>query len=56
MRDGRPWSYEADYYGLASICYCMLFGKYISTELAPAEPNDGDKKRYKINGSFKRVS
>jgi checkpoint serine/threonine-protein kinase len=56
MRDGRPWSYEADYYGLASICYCMLFGKYISTELAPAEPNDGEKKRYKINGSFKRVS
>lgn len=56
MRDGRPWSYEADYYGLASICYCMLFGKYISTELAPPGPNDGDNKRYKINGSFKRVS
>jgi checkpoint serine/threonine-protein kinase len=56
MRDGRPWSYEADYYGLASVCYCMLFGKYISTELAPVGANDGDKKRYKINGSFKRVS
>ena len=56
MRDGKPWSYEADYYGLASICYCMLFGKYISTELAPAGANDGDRKRYKINGSFKRVS
>jgi checkpoint serine/threonine-protein kinase len=56
MRDGRPWSYQTDYYGLASICYCMLFGKYISTELAPPAVNDGDQKRYKIVGSFKRVS
>jgi len=56
MRDGRPWSYQADYYGLASICYCMLFGKYITTELAPSTPGDGDNKRYRICGSFKRVS
>ena len=55
MRDGRPWSYQADYYGLASICYCMLFGKYITTELAPPSPEDGDNKRYRICGSFKRV-
>jgi len=32
MREGREWSYETDYFGLASICYCMLFGKYIATE------------------------
>jgi checkpoint serine/threonine-protein kinase len=26
MREARPWSYQTDYFGLASICYCMLFG------------------------------
>lgn len=31
MQEGRPWSYQADYAGLASIIYCMLFGKYIET-------------------------
>lgn len=56
MRDGRPWSYQADYHGLASICYCMLFGKYISTEVAPAKPSDGDRTRYRIQGAMKRVS
>ncbi|EDO17260.1 hypothetical protein Kpol_538p20 [Vanderwaltozyma polyspora DSM 70294] len=29
MRKGECWSYEADYYGLASIIFCMLFGKTI---------------------------
>lgn len=26
MREARPWSYQADYHGLASVFYCMLFG------------------------------
>lgn len=29
MREGRPWTYETDYYGLAGIVFCMLFGKYM---------------------------
>lgn len=29
MREGRPWTYETDYYGLAGIIFCMLFGKYM---------------------------
>lgn len=29
MNKHEPWTYEADYYGLASIIYTMLFGKYI---------------------------
>lgn len=29
MNNGTPWSYEADYYGVASIIHTMLFGKYI---------------------------
>lgn len=31
MREGRLWSYEADYYGLAGIIHAMLFGKFIET-------------------------
>lgn len=56
MREGQPWSYQADYHGLASICYCMLFGKYMTVEVAPPLPEDGDRKRYRAQGAFKRVS
>jgi checkpoint serine/threonine-protein kinase len=53
MREGREWSYETDYFGLASICYCMLFGKYIGTE----EGTGPDGARWhKINTPLKRVS
>jgi len=49
MREGRDWSFETDYFGLASIAYCLLFGKYIGTE----RTSDG---RYKIDAALKRVS
>jgi checkpoint serine/threonine-protein kinase len=53
MREEREWSYETDYFGLASICYCMLFGKYIGTE----EGTGPDGARWhKINTPLKRVS
>ncbi|OCF44535.1 BUB protein kinase [Kwoniella heveanensis CBS 569] len=32
MRENRPWSYQTDYFGLAGIAYCMLFGKYMETK------------------------
>ncbi|KAL1407356.1 protein kinase [Vanrija albida] len=50
MREGRPWSFEADYFGLASICYCLLFGKYIATEAVETEAG----RRYKIDTPLKR--
>ena len=49
MREGRAWSYQTDYSGLASICYCMLFGKYIMTE-------QSENGRYRISTPLKRVS
>jgi checkpoint serine/threonine-protein kinase len=52
MREGRPWSYETDYFGLAGICYCMLFGKYIATETVDTPAG----KRCKIDQPLKRVS
>lgn len=31
MRQGKPWSYEADYFGLAGIIHSLLFGELIET-------------------------
>ena len=51
MREGRPWSYQTDYSGLASVCYCLLYGKYIGTE---AVTTPEGSKRYKIDQPLKR--
>ena len=51
MRQSRPWSYQTDYHGLASVCYCMLYGKYIATEEISGQPG-----RYKIDTPMRRVS
>jgi checkpoint serine/threonine-protein kinase len=48
LRENRPWTYQTDYFGLAGIIYCMLFGKYIETSsITPQSP-------YKITTPFKR--
>lgn len=31
MRSHRPWTFQADYYGLAGIIHLLLFGSYIDT-------------------------
>ncbi|OWB55373.1 hypothetical protein B5S28_g1245 [[Candida] boidinii] len=46
IRENRPWTYECDYYGLASIIHTMLFGRYISVQQV------GDK--YKLKDPIKR--
>jgi checkpoint serine/threonine-protein kinase len=54
IQEGRPWTYQTDYYGLAGIVYCMLFGKYMSkSAIAQAQGPDGQP-RYKIGTPFKR--
>jgi checkpoint serine/threonine-protein kinase len=65
MREGRPWTYEADYFGLAGIVYCMLYGKYIESSsvvrVTPPplrqgqqQPQPGVSPRYKLATAFKR--
>ncbi|KAL5504129.1 BUB1_2 [Sanghuangporus vaninii] len=53
MREDRPWTYETDYFGLAGIIYCMLFGKYFDQStiipISSTEPV-----RYKPAAQFKR--
>ncbi|KAG8690730.1 hypothetical protein FRC11_009475 [Ceratobasidium sp. 423] len=50
LREGRPWTFQTDYFGLAGIVYCMLFGKYIET----VAYQDGERTKYKINMTLKR--
>ena len=52
IKEGKSWSYQTDYAGLASVAYCMLFGKYIQTEVVQ---QDGEG-RVKIATPLKRVS
>ncbi|CEH15646.1 protein kinase [Ceraceosorus bombacis] len=53
MREGRPWTFEADYYGVASVSHCLLFGKYIET--AKAQDNsDAGHGRYNITQTLRR--
>ncbi|KAL0954979.1 hypothetical protein HGRIS_003909 [Hohenbuehelia grisea] len=53
IREDRPWTYETDYYGLAGIIYCMLFGKYMQSN-AVAEVVENGQRRLKIATPFKR--
>lgn len=47
MRKSEPWSYEADYYGLASVIHTLLFGKYI-------EVRESESGRVELANSFRR--
>lgn len=55
IREGRPWTYQTDYFGLAGIIYCMLFGKYIEASSVMHAPDSMDSEPiYKIATQFKR--
>ncbi|CAG8811461.1 29373_t:CDS:1, partial [Racocetra persica] len=60
MREGRPWKWQADYYGLAGVIHCMLHNEYM--QITPVR-TDIDSfssgatistKKYKPIQSFKR--
>ncbi|KXX73967.1 Checkpoint serine/threonine-protein kinase BUB1 [Madurella mycetomatis] len=57
MREGRPWTWQIDYHGLAGTLHCLLFGKYIETARCDsgglATAGKGGR-RYKIRESLKR--
>lgn len=53
MREGRPWTWQIDYHGLAGIVHCLLFGKYIETVRCDAG-GLGAGRRYRIREGLKR--
>ena len=58
MREGRSWTYESDYWGLAGVAYCLLFGKYLTADAVAEDPSGGDssERRFKLVTPLKRVS
>ncbi|KAK7082484.1 protein kinase, partial [Halocaridina rubra] len=36
MREGLPWTYQTDLFGIASIAYCLLFGSYMDVKKGPS--------------------
>ncbi|ETS87737.1 hypothetical protein PFICI_01565 [Pestalotiopsis fici W106-1] len=55
MREGRPWTWQIDYHGLAGIIHCLLFGRYIETvRCDQGGLGTTAGRRYKIRESLKR--
>jgi len=51
MREARPWTYQTDYFGLAGIAYCLLYGRYI--EVTSSVGAEGQK-QYRIQQPLRR--
>lgn len=54
MREGRPWTWQIDYHGLAGTIHCLLYGKYIETARADAGGALRGGRRYRIRENLKR--
>ncbi|KAH6703426.1 checkpoint serine/threonine-protein kinase BUB1 [Verticillium dahliae] len=54
MREGRPWTWQIDYHGLAGVIYCLLFGRYIETVRCDQGGIGAGGRRYRIKESLKR--
>eukprot|EP00873_Tetraselmis_striata_P003418 jgi/Tetstr1/423682/TSEL_014316.t1 len=52
MQEGRPWTYQVDCYGIASVVHFMLFGEYIQVQRL-TEPVSGQRS-YRLKAAFKR--
>ncbi|GJE88617.1 Mad3/BUB1 homology region 1-domain-containing protein [Phanerochaete sordida] len=55
LREGRPWTFQPDYFGLAGVLFCMLYGRYIeAASVVPAGGARDGRVRYKLATPFKR--
>jgi len=54
LREGRPWTFQTDYFGLAGIIYCMLYGKYIEASSVVLGSSEDGGERLKLSTPFKR--
>ncbi|PON21023.1 BUB protein kinase [Trichoderma gamsii] len=54
MREGRPWTWQIDYHGLAGVIHCLLFGKYIETVRSDQGGLGRGGPKHKIRESLKR--
>ncbi|KAI2629663.1 Mad3/BUB1 homology region 1-domain-containing protein [Hypoxylon sp. NC1633] len=55
VREGRPWTWQLDYHGLANTIHTMLFGRYIETVRCDAGGLGlGSGRRYRLREPLKR--
>ncbi|KAG4305737.1 hypothetical protein PORY_000647 [Pneumocystis oryctolagi] len=54
MREARPWTYQIDYHGLATIIHTLLFGKHIEIVPEKSLGIGAARKRYRLVNGFKR--
>ncbi|PHH63694.1 hypothetical protein CDD81_5566 [Ophiocordyceps australis] len=54
MREGRPWTWQIDYYGLAGTLHCLLFGRYMDTLRCDDGGLGRTGRRYRIRDALKR--
>ena len=54
MREGRPWTWQIDYHGLAGTIHCLLFGKYIETVRCDQGGLGQGGRKYRIRENLKR--
>lgn len=57
MREGRTWTWQIDYHGLAGTVHVLLFGKYIETARCDAgglATSGAGGRRYRIRENLKR--
>ncbi|KAI0842164.1 Mad3/BUB1 homology region 1-domain-containing protein [Hypoxylon sp. FL0890] len=55
IREGRPWTWQLDYHGLAGTIHTLLFGKYIETvRVDQGGLGTSAGRRYKTRESLKR--
>lgn len=50
MRNGEPFTFETDWFGIAAVAHCLLFGRYI--EIIQQDVDGGAK--WKISANMKR--
>ena len=41
MREGRPWVWQADAYGVAATVHCLLYGRYMEVERVQEQATGG---------------
>ncbi|QSL64656.1 hypothetical protein MERGE_001958 [Pneumocystis wakefieldiae] len=54
MREARPWTYQIDYHGLATIIHTLLFGKHIETVVEKMSGLGVGRRKYRLSNGFKR--
>ncbi|KAI1382263.1 Mad3/BUB1 homology region 1-domain-containing protein [Hypoxylon crocopeplum] len=55
VREGRPWTWQLDYHGLAGTIHALLFGRYMETVRADSGGlGTSAGRRYRVRESLKR--